>query len=332
MKLSVDSIAYTAYFYDGPTLSIEDVVRRAAEFGYDGVEVFPHRPMAFPMDLSSERRKRLVDLAGSLGIELTGIGAATNFMMTDHILAQRQDKELLFVRECCKLANDLNCKVMRIFAAWIGYFMFEHAGQGYSNTAMHSRNLDVSTEDDYLRQWDHARKGIAEAARIAGDHGVVLGLQNHPPLTNSFQDCLEMVEEIDSPHLGVTLDLPLFEYQGDAYVADCVRRVGKKMVNSHALGIKFKQSLVGPYGFDELIPGEGRENWEAFMKACAEIGYKGALSYEQCSPIILKGHKKAGIEEIDRRFRSGVGFLREVAIRNGAYSGRAATRSAGGEQ
>ena len=63
MKLSLDSIAYCGYFYDGPPLTLEDTIRRAALFGYGAVEVFPHRPMAFPMDVSAERRLSLVDLA-----------------------------------------------------------------------------------------------------------------------------------------------------------------------------------------------------------------------------------------------------------------------------
>ncbi len=323
MKLSLDSIAYCGYFYDGAPLSLEDTVRRAAKFGYDAVEVFPHRPMAFPMDISPDRRKLLVDLAGSLGIEFAAVGACTNYTMADHILAQRQDKELLFVKECCKLAQDLNCKIVRTFAAWIGYFMPEHWQQGYSNTAMHTRSVDVSTEDDYLRQWDYARSGIREAGKIGADYGVTLALQNHPPLTNCLQDCIEMVEEVDLPNVKISLDLPLFERQDDEYVSQSVRRVGESMVHSHALGSTFKKSLVGEYGFDETIPGQGRENWPAFFKACAEIGYSGYLSYEQCSPIVVKGHKKGTIDEVDRRFRAGREYLASLMNETGAYSGKA---------
>jgi sugar phosphate isomerase/epimerase len=275
------------------------------------------------MDMSPDRRKRLVDLAGSLGIEFAALGACTNFTMTDHILAQRQDKELLFVRECCKLAQDLNCKIVRTFAAWIGYFMPEHWQQGYSNTAMHSRSLDVSTEDDYLRQWNHARSGIREAGEIAADHGITLAVQNHPPLTNCLQDCIEMVEEVGLPNVKMSLDLPLFECQDDEYVSQSVHRVGDRMIHSHILGITFKTSLVGGYGFDELVPGQGRENWPAFLKACKGIGYAGYLSYEQCSPIIVKGHKKATIDEVDRRFRAGLEYLIPLMTQIGVYSGKA---------
>lgn len=328
MKLSLGSAAYCAYYYRGSSLPLEDVLKRAAQFGYEAVEVFPHRPMAFPMDVGPDRRKKLVDLAGSLGLEFSALEACTNFMISDHILAQRHDKELLFVKECCKLAQDLNCKIVRILAGWLGYFMQEHWQLGYSNTAMHSRSIDVSTEDDYLRQWEFARANIREACEIAADYGVTLALQNHPPLTNCLQDCIDMVDEVSMPNLKMSLDLPLFESQDDEYVRNSVLRVGQKMVLTHVEAIKFKQSLVGGYGFEEVVPGDGRENWPAFLKACKEIGYAGYLSYEQCSPIILKGHKVADIDEVDRRFQAGhdylVRLLSELSVKALSPKGAAA--------
>jgi sugar phosphate isomerase/epimerase len=300
-------------------LTLEETIERAVKFGYDAVDVFPHRPMAFPMDVPPDRRKKLVDLAGSRGIEFAAVEACTNFMMSDHILTMRQDKELLFVKECCKLAADLNCGLVRILAGFVGYFMHEHWHLGYTNTAMHSRNVDVSTEDDYLRQWRYARDGIREAGKIAADYGVTLALQNHPPITNSLQDTIDMVEEVGLPNVKIGLDLPLFEHQDDEFVRDSVLRVGDKMVHSHALGIKFKTSLAGPYGIEEVVPGEGRENWPAFLRACKEIGYDGHLAYEQCSPIILKGHQKATIEEVDRRFQAGREFLVPLMKEIGVY-------------
>jgi sugar phosphate isomerase/epimerase len=325
MKLSLDCISYAGYFYEGEVPSLEDVIRRAARYGFDGVDLFPHRPREFPMDIDGDRRKVIVDLAGSLDIEIACVGAATNFMLSDHILAQRQDKELLFIRECCKLAHDLNCKIVRIFAAWVGYFMLEHSGQGYSAPAMHSRSFDVSTEDDYLRQWEHIRAGIKEAGKIASDYGVTLALQNHPPITNNTPDTIEMVEEVGHPNVKICLDLPLFENQDDKFVRHTVSEVGDRMAHSHMIGIRFKESLAGRCGFEEVVPGEGRENWPAFLKACKEIGFKGYMGYEQCSAIILGGHKKATLEEVDRRAKAGLEYMKNLMNELGVYSGKKVT-------
>lgn len=321
LKVGLDSISYTGYFFEGKTATFEEVIERAGKWGYDGVELFPHRPMAAPIDLDQDRRKKLLELAESNDVEISAIGAATNFMQSNHILAQTQDKELLFVRECCKLASDLNVKVMRIFTAWIGYFMPPESGQGYTSTAFHSRSIDVSTEDDYLKQWEFARKGIKEAGMIAKDYGVTLALQNHPPLTMHTEDTISMVEEVNLDSVKICLDAPLFLNQDEEYINKIVKETGKRMVHSHMIGIVFKDSLGGTYGFDEVVPGEGRENWPAFIKACKEIGYEGYLSYEQCSAIILKGHKKATIEEVDRRAQAGLKYMNNLMKEVGCYTG-----------
>jgi fructoselysine 3-epimerase len=324
MKLSLDSVSYAGYFTSGESLPLEEVLKKAATFGFDAIDIFPHRPMAFPMDISKDRRRRLVEMSQSLNVELAVVEACTNFMMTDHILTQTQAKELLFVRECCELARDLGIGIVRILAAFVGYFMHEGYALGYGTTAMHSRWIDVSTNEDYLRQWEFVREGIREAGLIAKEYGVTLALQNHPPITNNTEETIEMVEEVGLDNVKIGLDLPLFPRQDGEYVRSVVHKVGKRMVHSHCLGIRSKESLAGPYGFDEVIPGEGPENWSAFLKACHEIGYDGYLAYEQCSPVFLKGHKRATLAEIDRRNQVGLDYMKNLLIELGLYTGRKA--------
>ena len=321
MKLSLDAVSYSGYFYEGGSLTFEETIDKADAMGYDAVDLFPHRPMGFPMDLSSERRKRIKAHAETRGIELAVIEACTNFMMTDHILTQTQDKELLFVRECCSLARDLGFPVVRVLAGYVGYFMHPEAPLGYTNTAMWGRNVDVSQELDYLRQWEYARTGLAEAARIAEDHGVELALQNHPPLTNNTRDTLEMIAEIDHPNLKIGLDLPLFERQDDEFVRNTVLSTRGLMIHSHALGMRPRETLQGVVGIEEVVPGEGRENWPVFFAACKEIGYDAYLAYEQCSPIFVKGHKRASIDEVDRRAKQGLVALRRLMDEQDVYTG-----------
>jgi len=322
MKLSLDSVSYTGYFTKDKGIPLEDVIKRAAEYGYDAIDIFPHRPMAFPMDIDEDRRKGLVKLGESLDIKFAAIEACTNFMMSDHILTQTQEKEILFVKECCRLAQDLNCKIVRILAGFVGYFMPEHAGMGYGTTAMHSRSIEVSTNDDYLRQWHFVKEGIREAGKIAADYGVTLALQNHPAITNNTQETLEMIEEVGLDTVKMGLDLPLFERQADDFVRETVLRVGDLMVHSHMLSLVNKASVGGyVYGFDEVVPGEGSENWPVFLKACKEIGYDGYLAYEQCSPIIMKGHRKADLKEIDRRNKAAIKFMKKLLLDLDAYTG-----------
>ncbi len=314
VKVCLDTVGYAGYFYDGEPLTLEECVTRAAKFGFDGVGVWAHRPIGFPMDIDKDRRKQLVELAADLGVKFAAIEAITDFKRSDHVLTPRQEKEILFVKECCQLAQDLGCPIVRIFAGFIGYFRYVGSDLGYGNTSMwNTRTIEVAKEEDVLIEWEFAKAGIRECATIAADYGVTLALQNHPPLTNNTEETIEMVEEINHPNLKIGLDLPLFESQDKEFIWETVKRVGKeRMVDTHLIGIKPLRGPSGVYGFKEVVPWEGQENWIEFFKACNAIGYEGYFAHEQCSPVFLKGHKKATIEEFDRRYKETLEWVKKV--------------------
>ena len=325
MKLSLDTVSYCGYFTGEESIPLEEAMKRAAQFGYDAIDVFAHRPMAFPLDLSADRRKQIVDLAQSLDLELAVVECCTNFMLPKHVLVFSQEKEILYVKEACKLAQDLGIKVVRVLAGFIGYFMNEYALTGYGNPAFQSRSMAVSTNDDWLEQWAYVRAGLKEVASIAQDYGVTLALQNHPEITNNTEETLEMIEEVGMDNLKVGLDLPLFESQEDEFVRNTVLKVGDKMAHSHSISITTKATVGGAaFGWDEVVPGDEKDNcnWEVFLKTCKEIGYKGYLAYEQCSPIIVKGHKKAGLDEVDKRNKAQIEFMKPLLQKLDYYTGK----------
>jgi sugar phosphate isomerase/epimerase len=311
IKQSLDAVNYGAYFYKGDPLSMEAIVDRAAKFGYDAVDLWPHRPLCFPPDFSPDRRKKLLSYSEDKGIKFAAVDACTNFMRTDHVLVPHLEKELLYVRSCCELARDLNCKVIRILPAFIGYFWQEYWDKGYCQTAMHSRTVEVSTQDDYILEWDSVRAGIIDAAKIAKEFGITLAIQGHPPVVNCVQDLIDIVNEVDLDNVKIGLDLPLFDNQDEEYIRKTVLEIGKKMVHSHTLGVKLRYGPSGVvYASQEVVPGDGIENWLPFFKACKEVGYEGYFAYEQCAPFLMPGHKKPTIEEFDRRQKVGFDFIK----------------------
>lgn len=313
-KISLDTVGYAGYFYEGESLTLEEAMERAAKFGFDAVDVWPHRPIGFPMDVGKDRRKKLVELSEKLDLKFAAIEAITDFRRSDHILTPRQEKEIMFVKECCEFARDLGCPIVRILAGFAGYFWHVGWNLGYSNTAMwNARTIEVSKEEDFLVEWEFAKAGIRECAVIAEDYGVTLALQNHPPLANSTEETIAMIEEIDHPNLKIGLDLPLFESQDTEFIWEMVRNVGReRMAHSHLIGIQFLGGLGTAYGFKEVVPEKGQENWIEFFKACKAIGYDGYFAQEQCSPIILQGHRKATIEEVDSRYRETIRWAKNV--------------------
>ena len=324
MKLSMDTISYCGYFTDGEHIPIEEAMARAAKCGFDAVDVFAHRPMAFPMDLDADRRKKIVDTAKSLGLELAAVECCTNFMKPDHVLVFTQEKEILYVKEAIKLANDLGMKIVRVLAAFLGYFQNPYAGAGYGNPAFHSRSMGVSQNKDWLQQWHSVKESLREVALMAQDAGVTLALQTHPEITNNNEETLEMIDEVGVDSLKVGLDLPLFESQADDFVRNTVLSMKDLMVHSHSISIANKATVGGAvFGWDEVVPGSPKDpcNWEVFFKACKDIGYKGYLAHEQCSPIIVKGHKIADLNEIDKRNQQAIDFIKPLLKKLNYYTG-----------
>jgi sugar phosphate isomerase/epimerase len=325
MKLSLDTIGYGGYFTaPGEQTTLEDAMRRAASFGYDAVCIYAHRPIGFPMDLDADRRKVLKDLAQELDLEFGAIVCCTSFQKGNHVLLYPQEKEILYVTQCIDLAKDMEMKVVRILAAFYGYFQNPYARQGYGAPAFESRSRRVSRNEDWLEAWHQVKEGIREIALYAQDQGITLALQTHPEITGNNKETLEMLEEVGVDSLKVGLDLPLLESQDPDFIRKTVYSMKGLMVYSHTISIASQRTVGGAsYSWEEVVPGSEDDpcQWEVFLQACKEIGYDGYLSQEQCSPIIVKGHKLGDLEEIDRRYKAAHTFFQGLLKKLDCYTG-----------
>jgi len=328
MKLSLDSVGYGGYFTaPGEQATLEEAMKRAARFGYDAICIYAHRPIGFPMDINADRRKKLVDLARELDLEFGAVVCCTNFQEANHVLVYPQEKEIMYVRSAVDLAQDIGAKVVRVLAAFYGYFQNLYASQGYGAPAFESRSRRVSRNEDFLEAWHQVRKGLTEVALYAQDKGIELALQTHPEITGNNEETLAMIEEVGVESLKVGLDLPLFEAFDHQFVTKTVYSMKGLMIYSHTITLA-KSATVGgaPYSWEEVTPGSPKDTlpWEVFLKACKEIGYDGYLSHEQCSPIIVKGHKLGTLETVDQRYVDARRYFRGLLKKLDCYTGHKA--------
>ncbi|MCX8036903.1 MAG: sugar phosphate isomerase/epimerase [Candidatus Sumerlaeia bacterium] len=325
MRFSLDVIGYGGYFTaPGESLPLEEAVRRAAKFGYDAACLYAHRPLGFPLDLSADRRKALANLFAELDLEMGAIVACTNFQEGNHVLLYPQEKEILYVRECIRLAKDLGSKIVRVLAAFYGYFQNPYAGMGYGFPAFESRSRRVSRCEDWLEAWHQVRAGLREAALYAQDEGITLALQTHPEITGNNAETLQLIAEVGVPSLKVGLDLPLLESQEPDFIRKTVESMRGLMVYSHTISLKKNYTVGGAYyGWEEVTPGSPDDplNWEVFIQAVRDIGYDGLLSAEQCSPVVTKDHRLGTIQDIDERYIESLEYLKGLAIKHRCYTG-----------
>src|SRR3954452_19888865 len=122
MKIGLYSVTYLGIWYDGPALSFEDTVKRAKDFGYDGIELDGKRPAGNPMDLAGKAREKIRAVIEREGIEIPCVAANNDFSSP---IPEHRECQLLMVRELARLAADLGAKVVRLFAAWPGVVIRE---------------------------------------------------------------------------------------------------------------------------------------------------------------------------------------------------------------
>ena len=162
--------------------------------------------------------------------------------------------------------------------------------------------------------WAWCREGLIESARRAADQGVMLALQNHPPVVDNGDDMLRMVHEVGSPSLQACFDAPLARRQGVVDVRAALLDVGSRQVLSHFGGESDR-------GADGQVRGYVREPdgsltpesfYAEFARGLAEIGYDGYIGYELCHPLPVVDGRTVGIEFADRNARLAAEYMRAV--------------------
>ena len=117
MKIGLYSITYLGLWYRGPALTVEQVIERAREYGYDGVEIDGKRPHGNPLDLPAARCREVRQRAADSGVEIYAVAANNDFSSP---IPEYRESQLLYVRELIRMTADLGAKTLRVFAAWPG--------------------------------------------------------------------------------------------------------------------------------------------------------------------------------------------------------------------
>lgn len=307
MKVGLYSISCSGiWFKDRAPLTVEEFIDTAKKYGYDGVELDLKRPHGSPLELTTARCKEIAAYIKDAGLELSGTAANNNFAS---IVAEQIENELLMVREQIRVAKDLGSHVLRLFAAWPGIVKKDGLA-----TYEITRNYEWYGALDYQKR-QSVLACLKECVKWAEDAGVVLALQNHHPVINTYQDMLDFVHWVDSPWLKCCFDAPCCGWseatQNDAYMAKAVRDVGNLQMMTHA-NAEFVEHADGTI---TMIPWDAKypvlTNYPTFVKTLEEVGYEGYINYEFCHMPFHKG-EVLGYEYIEDQIRIAPKYFRSL--------------------
>ncbi len=299
VKVGLYTITYLGVWYRGDALTLEQVIQRARDYGYQGIEIDGKRPHGNPLDMPKNRCKQVRKIADDQGIEIYAVAGNNDFSSP---IPEHRESQLLYARELMRVTADLGAKVMRVFMAWPGVTLLPEGGGSYDTAkAAWLKEHEGQPEE---QTWAWCRQNMTEAARYAGEFGVTLALQNHAPVIQGYRDCLRMVREVASPNLKVCFDARL-EHDLDAIgVRRATVEVGSLQVLSHFGG----EYDMGPNG----IQVTGGEQCLGEVLGLVDIGYRGYVGYELCHPLPVVNGKTVGIEYADKNARLAAQYMKGV--------------------
>ena len=315
IKLALFTVTYCGLWYKGPALSLEDQIVKARELGFDGLAVETKRPVALPCDLNQKRRSKVKELAESYQVKLCAVETMSNFVSP---IIEERENNLCMVKEAIELAKDLEAPIVKVFAAWAGTSRYDGLGTYEFSHRLFDYKRNFVTMD---KMWRWAVEGIRDVARWAEEYGIVVALQNHPPVISyGYEDALQMVKEVAMDNVKLCLDVPLFIDQSDEYIHEAVeacKEVGivHSHYGSHAFGLDEDGVITIKRGRYRWMKAE-RVNYPAFIRELKRIGYDGFIASEECAPV-LENHIPQGIDIVDRRVKAALRYMKTL-IETGA--------------
>ncbi len=169
-----------------PPLTLFDFVHDCARMGLEGTELTSYY---FPQPVTREYLCTLKQLCFKLGLDVSGTAVGNDFCLPP---GSKRDEQLALVKRWVDHAVLLGAPVIRIFSG----------GASGQVSEPEARRLAI--------------EAIEECCQYAGEHGVMLALENHGGLTSTAEGMLELVRAVRSPWFGVNLDTGNF-HSADVY-------------------------------------------------------------------------------------------------------------------
>jgi len=298
IKVGLYSITFLGLWYQGKELSLEQVIKKAKEYGYDGVEIDGKRPHGNPNDWPTKRCKQLRSVADGEGIEIYAVAGNNDFSSP---ICEHRECQIVYLRELIRMAYDMGAAAVRVFLAWPGVTRQPQIGM-YTlarNIWDHTHSLTTGGDD-----WSRCRDALAECARYAADYGVTLALQNHAPIVTSYKDVLRMIKQVNSPQLKACIDLPLLSNKSPEGIRAAATETGRLEVLSH-FGGEFERAADG-----SVVNDHENEAYPHFIREMKQIGYNGYMGYELCHPLPVVDGQTVGIEFAEKNAKLAAEFMR----------------------
>ncbi|WP_419880349.1 sugar phosphate isomerase/epimerase family protein [Peribacillus sp. B-H-3] len=249
MKLSFNTWPYASFPVWLPAYPLEEVIKRIAAIGYDGIEIGAASPHAYPPTLSTERRVNIKKILEHYGLEVSSMLPALSGG-PGHNVASPIPEERRHTIEHYK-------EVIELCAYWGGKTVLYIPGWQIFGTSR-------------KQAWEWSREALREISKTALDYGVTMVIEPTPfdsNLVDRCDDAIELMEEVNKPNVKLMFDT-FHALHRKEVSTDYVYSMGE---NLHHIHISDN---------DRLAPGQGRGDFVSLISALKDINYDGYLAME----------------------------------------------------
>lgn len=232
-----------------PTYTLDDVICRLADMGYDGIEIGCASPHAWPAYLSTQRRKDISKLLHAKHLQVSSMLPAPGGgpgMNPASPLDEERKYTIEHYKEVVRLAHDLECPTVMWIAGWV---------------------VNGSSQQQAK---EYTLAGLKELAVYAKELGITLVVEPTPADSNLIEtadDALELMKQAESSNVKVMFDTFHTLYRNEP-ATDYVYRMGSNLGHVHIADT------------DRLPPGMGQCDFKGVIQALKQVHYSGYLTME----------------------------------------------------
>jgi len=249
---------------DSFRVDIKSAVKKAAEVGANGIQVYSTSGEMAPENLVGQKRADFRSLVADNGLVISALcGDLGGGGFTDpekNVWKIEKSKRIL------DLAKELGTDVV-------------------------TTHIGVVPEDENTDRFKIMQEACFDLSRYADDIGAHFAIETGPEKSATLKNFLD---SLGSTGVGVNLDpANLVMVTGDD-PAGAVHNLKDYIVHTHAKDGKqnyyvdpdiiygmVESHIVTADSFIEVPLGEGSVNWDEYLKALEDIGYKGFLTIER---------------------------------------------------
>jgi fructoselysine 3-epimerase len=273
MKYACNTWMYGSFPSWLPSYPLEEVIKRLAAIGYDGIEIGCAAPHAWPAYVSKAKRKTLRSLLAEQNLTSVSLLPAPGGGPGNNPASPSSEERKATVehyKEVIDLAHDLGAGLVLYIGGW--------------------QIFGVTREE----AWSWSLESLQSIAEHASQGGITIAAEATPADSNlieSADDALELMRASGKDNVKVMFDTFHALYRSEVS-ADYVRAMGKSLVHVHAADV------------NRLPPGDGVVDWHSVLNALMEADFGGYITMEI-------GFNSRSVEP-DKFARRAITFLKQV--------------------